>query len=62
MPGVLIWTQSLGLQRGGYSGTRVGSEIAEAARKSGYMPLVWIGGILILIAVAAFLIKMRRDS
>jgi len=39
-----------------------GSDLAARAKAGGWYPVLVIGGILVLVAVFVFLVKMRRDG
>ena len=41
---------------------RLGREASEAAETSGAGPLLWVLGLVALIAIFAFVIKMRMDN
>jgi hypothetical protein len=44
------------------SGTGQGMSLIERAKAGGWYPLLVIGGIAVLIAVFALLVKMKRDA
>lgn len=41
---------------------RLGQEVSETAEKSGAGPLLWVLGLVALIAIFGFLVKMRMDK
>lgn len=44
------------------SSARLGRELAEEAEKTGAGPVLWILGLLALIVIFGFMIKMRMDG
>jgi hypothetical protein len=44
------------------SAARNGSGLASKAQAGGWYPLLVLGGIVVLVAVFAFIVRMRRDS